>query len=180
MTTKPPDDLKSSPSNSGEDGERELNDAELTAMINGQRDEARALLIEQGGQTVRDIESSLHYLLGQLLRRCERDPEVFTLLHQFIGKLQSLAGFGNGADQLSKAHLEELRSVLVGATMIATPNRERMQSEICPMKHVRDAHGFLDLVEKRVGNKVDDGTANLQMRISEDQSGNEITHHWKG
>lgn len=179
MTIKPTDDLESGSSESGENAERELTNAELTVMINGQHDEARTLLIEQGGQTVRDIESSLHYLLGQLLRRCKRDPEVFTLLHQFIGKLQSLSGFGNGANQMSTAHLEELRSVLVGATMIATPGRERMQSEIYPMNHVHDAHGFLDLVEKRVGNKVDDDTVTLKMRISEDQSGNKITHHRK-
>ena len=175
-TGKPTDDFKNGPSNSGEDDERELTDAELVTMMNLQAEQTRTLLLEQGGQPVRAAEQNLHFLVETLLARCERDPEVVVLLTRLLGKLGNLASFGQSVDQLSDSKLRELRAVLIGATMASEGYRRAAYPEVQPASHAPNVRLFLDLVEERVGKKNDDGTTTLQMRISEDQIGGGIRY----
>lgn len=150
--------------------------AALSKMTADYRKQMHELAMK-GGEPAKDTEHALHHALFQLQERVKEDPEMVTLLNSFLRKLGTAASFGNGGEQLSHSKKEDIKSVLIGATMALEGYRDvASQTEKQPTEHVQNAARFLELVKDRVGETKPDGSFELRMVVHDDQSRGKIKY----
>lgn len=130
-----------------------------------------ALSDEEGRMT----ERSLHSVINSLRDR-GGDPELVPLMHDFLRELNRISSLGNSAGPLPEAAKQNIRSVLIGATMALETRRDsQAQTDEQPPEHVRDVSRFIELIESRVGRRNSDGSKTVRMRIGENQASGDIT-----
>lgn len=133
---------------------------------------AAAISMKVGQST----ERSLHYTLNQLSYRAESDPELAQLVQALLEELGRISSFGFSGGPLPEGKRQEIRAVLIGATMaLQTRRDEQRLTDQQPEDHVADVSRFIDLVEKRVGGHNSDGSKRLRMHVADNQTSGEIT-----
>ncbi len=148
----------------------------LDAMKDTFSAQLRAAVLSEGKGTAA-AERNLHYLLSRIIDRVPDDPEMVGLVARLLGELGAVSSFGDSQRSLGNSARDDLKAVLIGATMTSHMYRdETSRAEQQPQEHIKHVRHFLDLVKKRVG-YVDQGTGDthVRMTVQDDQANDRIT-----
>lgn len=142
------------------------------------RNRIREDVLNEGGEVAASTEQNLHYVLKSFLDRAENDPEMLSLMQNFLGQMSKLSHYGESTGPMPENAKNEIKSVLIGSIMAMDRQRDgNLRDKEQPQEHAKQVRNFIHMIKNRVGYiDQDTGDTHLKMRLSDRQVGDQVVY----